>query len=136
MAIIKGWIPGKIIFNTADQVFRYLYDHISHHGIDYGDTKCVFNIGFEMENPMDNTIKAKWRKWNKDYAEREWKWYLSGNKSAKEIAKHAKIWYKCMDDNGDVNSNYGVHWKTNGQLDYVIDLLKEDDLAYLKFKKH
>tara|TARA_R100000353_G_C6503686_1_gene194777 strand:- start:477 stop:1154 length:678 start_codon:yes stop_codon:yes gene_type:complete len=126
MAIIKGWVPGKISFKTADEVFRYLYDHISSSGIDYGNTKCVFNIGFEIEDPMTNLITTKWRKWNLNYADREWKWYLSGNRSAKEIAKHAQIWYKCMDEYGDVNSNYGAHWQQNGQLDYVISLLKED----------
>jgi hypothetical protein len=43
---------------------------------DYSDTKTLFNIGFYIENPLDNKIKTEFRKWNEDYAEFEWQWYL------------------------------------------------------------
>ena len=34
------------------------------------------------------------------------------------------IWERMADDNGDVNSNYGWQWGRNDQIDYVVDLLK------------
>ena len=108
---------------NAQQAFEHIYISLSNNGMLFSETKSFFNYGFTILNPMDNEIKTSWRKWSKDYAEYEWRWYLSGNKSAKEIAKKASIWKKCMDFNGDVNSNYGWHWKKNNQIQYVIDEL-------------
>ena len=113
-------------YTNAEKAFEDIYPILCKHGLDHGNTKCLFNVGFRIINPSDNIINTDYRKWKKSYADLEWKWYLSGDPSAKEIAKHAKIWYKCMDEYGDVNSNYGAHWKTNNQLDYIINLLKED----------
>ena len=71
---------------------------------------------------MDNLIKTKWRKWSKSYADLEWEWYLSAEESAQRVAEKAKIWKTIMDENGNVNSNYGYQWQRNNQLDKVIDI--------------
>ena len=123
MAIITKWIPTRIEFDNAQEVFEHLYELISTTGTKYQDTKCLFNIGFTILFPMRNNIETKWRNWKQDYAEKEWQWYLSGNKNAEEIAKEAKIWHKCMDINGNVNSNYGNTWKLKHQLQYAINEL-------------
>ena len=123
MAIIEKWIPTEIQLENAQEAFEYLYELISKTGVDYQDTKCLFNIGFTIMSPMDNIITTKYRNWKEDYAKKEWQWYLSGNKDASEIAKDAKIWYKCMDINGHVNSNYGNTWKLKNQLQYAINEL-------------
>lgn len=111
-------------FNNSQQAFEYLYDIISKNGIEYSGTKCLHNIGFEIKNPLDNNINTSFRNWKSDYAELEWQWYLSENPNAEDIAKVAKIWNKCMDVNGYVNSNYGWQWSRGKQLDYVINELK------------
>lgn len=113
-------------FKNSQEAFEKLYNNISKNGIDYSGTKCLHNIGFEIQNPLENLIKTNYRNWKPDYAELEWNWYLSENKNANEIAKVAKIWNKCMDINGDVNSNYGWQWSRGKQLDYVINELKQN----------
>ena len=113
-------------YNNAQQAFVDLYDLISRYGYNYNGTKALFNVGFYIVNPSDNLIKTSWRKWSKEYADFEWDWYLSGDRSGEEIAKRAKIWQKCMDSNGEVNSNYGWHWQQNDQLGYVIKELSDN----------
>lgn len=114
------------MFKNATETFEVMYDEIMQHGKDYNGTKCLFNVGFEIQNPLDNIINTPWRKFNSDYAEYEWQWYLSENPDARDIAKRAKIWYKCMDEDGFVTSNYGYHWAQNNQIDYVVNELKSN----------
>lgn len=111
---------------NAQQAFEHLYISVNDNGIESGNTKSLFNVGFYIMNPLDNKIKTSYRKWNEEYAKYEWEWYLSANKNANEIAKKAKIWYKCMDKNGNVNSNYGYQWNRGNQLEYVIDELTKN----------
>jgi thymidylate synthase len=113
-------------FKNSQEAFENLYDIISKQGIDYSGTKCLHNVGFEILNPLENLINTSWRNWKPDYAELEWQWYLSENPNAEEIAKVAKIWNKCMDGNGYVNSNYGWQWSRGKQLDYIIEELKSN----------
>lgn len=113
-------------FLNAQQAFEHYYDVIMQEGVDYNGTKSVFNLGFQIENPMDNHINTVWRKWKSNYAEYEWQWYLSGNPNANEIAKKAKIWSFMQDEDGNVNSNYGYQWQRGNQLKKVIELLKKD----------
>ena len=111
-------------FNNAEKAFTHYYKLINLVGKKFPNTKALFNVGFYILNPLDNNINNKCRNFNKNYAEYEWQWYLSGNKNAVEIAKKAKIWLKCMDNNGNVNSNYGYQWNKGKQIDYVINELK------------
>jgi len=113
-------------FNNATEAFEKLYNIINNSGKITKDTKAIFNVGFYIENPLDRIITTKFRNFNSDYAEFEWQWYLSGNADATEIAKKAKIWYRCMDQNGYVNSNYGYQWNKGKQLDYVINELSKN----------
>lgn len=113
-------------FKNAQNAFEYLYDYISHNGIDIDGTKSIFNTGFYIENPMDNNIMTRFRNWKLDYAEYEWQWYLSKNRSVLDIKKKAKIWEKMHNGDNLVNSNYGYQWSRNGQLDYVINQLKNN----------
>lgn len=113
-------------FNNTNEAFEYYYDLISNEGIDYDNTKCLFNVGFTIQNTNNSDIVAPFRKWNKSYAEFEWQWYLSGDRNASSIAKRAPIWYGCMDEHENVNSNYGWHWQQNDQLGYVINELRKN----------
>jgi thymidylate synthase len=114
-------------FKTAEEAFEELFDEIIVFGEDRAGTKTIYNVGILIENPSNNSINTNWRKWNKEYADYEWQWYLSGNKNAVEISKKAKIWSNMMDENGNVNSNYGYQWQRNNQLDKAINLLKKDN---------
>jgi thymidylate synthase len=116
-----------MVFKNAQEVFEYYYNEISNSGIDFDNTKTLFNQGFTILNPLDNNIDTDYRKWNPVYANREWDWYLSGNPNAEEISTYAPIWKRMMDDKGNVRSNYGWQWKRNNQLDKVIDKLKENN---------
>ena len=117
-------------FKNANEVFKYYKWVIKDHGIQFDDTRALFNVGFEIENPMDNLIDDKDRNWKWDYAEAEWQWYLSGDNHIKTLGdlygKVPEIWKRMADDRGYVNSNYGWQWKRQNQIDYVINLLKEN----------
>jgi thymidylate synthase len=111
-------------FKNAQSAFEYYYKLINEKGINFDNTKAIFNIGFEIQKPLDNEIKTDFRLFSLNYAKREWKWYLSENRNANEISNFAPIWKNMMDINGDVNSNYGWQWSRNNQLKKVVSILK------------
>lgn len=110
-------------FKNAQSAFEYYYKILNEEGFVVDNTKCLYNIGFYIDNPMDNKIYTDFRKWKSSYAELEWQWYLSENRNVSEIKKHAKIWDKMHNGDNIVNSNYGYQWNRNGQLDYIIEEL-------------
>jgi thymidylate synthase len=115
-------------FRNANEAYEYLHDRIIQDGVDFADTKALFNVGFYITDPMDNKIINRERNWKQEYAEAEWQWYLSGNRNISELGniygKIPEIWKRMADENGEVNSNYGWQWKRNAQLDMVIQTLK------------
>ena len=117
-------------FRNANEAYEYLHDKIIREGIDFGDTKALFNVGFYITDPKDRKIVNKERKWKEDYAEAEWQWYLSGDKSIFKLGdiygKIPPIWSRMADLQGNVNSNYGYQWQRNDQIGYIIDKLKRD----------
>ena len=117
-------------FWNANNAFEYFYKTISKHGIRFADTRAMFNVGFTILKPEIRMIVDSKRKWNKDYAEAEWQWYLSGDKSIFKLGdiygKIPPIWSRMADPQGNVNSNYGYQWQRNDQIGYVIDKLKRD----------
>ena len=118
-------INTKSSFENANEAYVYFLDKIIQDGIEFDNTKALFNVGFEIRNPTDNHIAETHRKWNPGYAMREWLWYLSGDPSAVEISKYAPIWKNMMDEDGNVRSNYGWQWRRNDQLEKVIKLLQD-----------
>lgn len=114
-------------FYTAEDAFENLYNLILKNGRKIQNTKALTNIGFYILNPKQRSIKTPWRKWKPDYAELEWNWYLSGNRSVSEIKKHAKIWDKMHNGDYLVNSNYGFQWMRGDQLTFVINELKNNE---------
>lgn len=122
----------QLVFENAQSAFEFLYDYIMKNGHDdvTNGTKCLYNVGFLIENPKDNKINTPWRKWNQSYADFEYQWYMEGNPSADVIETKAKIWSKMYDPNDPkkrVNSNYGYQWSRNGQIDETIKQLKENN---------
>jgi len=134
------------IFRNANEAYEYLHDKIIQEGIDFGDTKALFNVGFYITNPKDRKIINKERKWKEDYAEAEWQWYLTGDPNVKALGdiygKVPEIWKRMADGDGKVNSNYGYQWERNNQIDYVVDLLKNQPdtrqavITILDMKEH
>ena len=114
-------------FKRANNAYEYYHDKIIREGVEFGDTKALFNVGFYLENPMENTIENEERGWNLTYAKAEWSWYLSGDRNIKKLGKIygkvPEIWKRMADVDGKVNSNYGWQWQRNDQIDYVVDLL-------------
>ena len=117
-------------FKNADKAFDYYKQSILHFGTDFDNTKALFNVGFTIENPMDNHISCEQRNWKQDYAEAEWQWYLSGDNNIKKLGdlygKVPEIWKRMADELGRVNSNYGYQWQRENQLDNVIEMLKDN----------
>ena len=117
-------------FKNASEAFDHMMWAIPRFGVDFAGTKALFNIGFTIENPDDNAISAPERQWKAEYAEAEWQWYLSGDRSVAKLGeiygKVPEIWKRMADYKGNVNSNYGWQWQRNGQLDKVIDQLQNN----------
>ena len=117
-------------FKNADKAFSYYKKQILDYGVDFDNTKALFNVGFTIVNPMDNWIKCSQRKWKYNYAESEWQWYLTGDRNIKTLGKIygkvPEIWKRMADKDGNVNSNYGWQWERTSQLDIVIDMLKKN----------
>jgi thymidylate synthase len=112
------------VFSDADGAFQYYYNMISDTGMDFDNTKAMFNQGFTIFNPLQNLIKAPFRKWSETYAQREWKWYMSEDRDATKIAKYAPIWNKMHSGDGIVNSNYGWQWNRGSQLARIVEMLR------------
>ena len=115
-------------FRTANDAYEYLHDRIIQDGVDFANTKALFNVGVYITDSQDNKIINKERNWKEEYAEAEWQWYLSGDRNIAKIGdlygKVPEIWKRMADVNGNVNSNYGWQWKRNQQIDYIVGLLK------------
>ena len=116
------------VFRNANEAYEYLHDRILQDGVDFANTKALFNVGFYITDPMDNKIINRERNWKQDYAEAEWQWYLSGDNNIEKLGeiygKVPEIWNHMADTDGKVNSNYGWQWQRNAQLDMVIETLK------------
>ena len=116
-------------YKNANAAFEDLLNYAIQDGIDFDNTKALFNCGFYIQNPLDNHITNKQRDWKLDYAEAEWQWYLSGNRNIKKLGelygKVPPIWERMADSDGNVMSNYGWQWQRNNQIDYVVGKLRE-----------
>jgi len=116
-------------YKNANAAFEDLLDYVIQDGIDFDNTKALFNCGFYIQNPLDNHITHKQRDWKLEYAEAEWQWYLSGDRNIRrlgiEYGKIPPIWQRMADSFGNVMSNYGWQWQRNHQIDYVVGKLRE-----------
>lgn len=113
-------IQGK----DSGEVFEKVYFNIIENGIQIKDTKCLFNQILIIDKPSIENKFPSWRKFNSKYASDEFDWYLSGDRSIKDISKKASLWKRMADKNGEVWSNYGYHWKQNKQLDKIVEMLR------------
>ena len=122
----------KTKFKNAREAFIYFYNEINSNGVAFGDTKALFNVGFTLENPNQKNINVlnPDRKFNLEYAEAEWQWYLSGDPSIDKLGEIngsiPPIWEKMADSDRKVRSNYGWQWERNHQLDKVVAMLKSN----------
>lgn len=120
-------IHSNLHFTNANEAFIFWYRKIMALGANTNiGTKAVYNVNFYLSHPLDRDITVKWRKWSKKYAEREWNWYLSQNRSVEELKKYAPTWDKMHGGDNIVNSNYGWQWNRNGQLDKCIEQLRDN----------
>lgn len=117
----------NIAYKNATEAFEDLYAFIMGQGVNTNvGTKAVYNVGFYLCNPQQRVITTEWRKFSEQYAEREYAWYMSGDRSVAEIKKFAPMWDKMHGGDNIVNSNYGWQWTRNKQLAKCIEQLKEN----------
>ena len=114
-----------MLYKNATDAFELLFSDINANGESFAGTKAKFNVSFTLMDPSDKVITTPERKFNLDYAEYEWLWYLKGDRDAKQISEKAKIWKQMMvPGTTNVVSNYGYFWNYNDQLKRVINELK------------
>ena len=116
------------VFRNANEAYEYLHDKIIQEGVDFANTKALFNVGFYITDPKDRKIINKERKWNEEYAEAEWQWYLTGDPKISTLGeiygKVPEILKRMAGPDGKVNSNYGYQWERNDQLNGIYTMLK------------
>ena len=117
-------------FENAQKAFEHYYNIIPNYGIDFDGTKALFNVGFYINDPVDNQIHTSYRNWNLDYAKAEWEWYLTGDRNIETLGelygKIPAIWKRMADGDNNVHSNYGYQWERGYQLDKVVQQLKDN----------
>ena len=118
----------QLTFETPSEAFDFYYGTIPYEGIDFAGTKAMFNQGFLIEKPWLRIINNEKRNWKFAYAQAEWEWYLSGDRSIIKLGdiygKIPQIWQRMANPAGEVNSNYGWQWERKYQLDKVVAQLK------------
>ena len=118
----------QLTFKNASEAFDFYYGTIPYEGINFAGTKAMFNQGFIIEKPWERMIYNEKREFNVEYAEAEWQWYLSGDRSIIKLGeiygKIPQIWQRMANPEGEVNSNYGWQWERKYQLDKVVAQLK------------
>ena len=116
-------------FRNADEAFKYYYNLLHAEGVDFSDTRTLFNVGFTLRKPKETWITSSFRQWNEKYAEAEWEWYLSGSPHTSTLGEiYGKVpynWRRMENEDGKVNSNYGYQWERGYQLDKVVAMLKD-----------
>lgn len=118
---------NQLEYKNATEAFEHLYHIIMNRGVNTEvGTKAIYDVGFRIMNPEDRVITTEWRKFSERYAEREWAWYLSQNRSVADIKKYAPLWENMHGGDNIVNSNYGWQWSRNEQLHKCIEQLKSD----------
>ena len=98
----------KNTFKNADEAYKYFFREIIKNGIAFDDTKALFNVGFTIQQPLNNRIYNKGsivpRNWNPEYAEAEWQWYLTGDPRISTLGeiygKVPEIWKRMADIRG------------------------------------
>ena len=114
-------------FTNAQEAFEFYFNEINTYGVRTNiGTRAFYNEGFCILDPRDRIIKTEWRQWSNKYAEREWQWYLSRNRSVEELKKFAPKWDEMHGGDNIVNSNYGWQWGRKGQLKKCIDQLRNN----------
>lgn len=117
----------QLYFLSAQEAFEYYYNEILKNGLETNiGTKALYNVNMQILMPKDRLIKTEWREWSEKYAEREWQWYLSQNRSVEELKKYAPKWDEMHGGDNLVNSNYGWQWGRNNQLGKCIEQLKQN----------
>lgn len=112
-------------YDNATHFFQQAYPYINAYGQYFAGTKAIFNSSFTILDPLDRVITTPMRKFNQEYADYEWQWYLKGDRDASEISEKAKIWKNMfVGDTTEVNSNYGYFWNYNNQMDRMIEELR------------
>jgi thymidylate synthase len=115
------------IYRTPTEAFEAMYSYIMHYGTDFAGTKAVFNHSFNIVLPEHSVISTPKRKFNKEYADYEFDWYMTGNRDASKISERAKMWKNMMiPGTTEVISNYGYFWNKNRQLEKMIKELKKN----------
>ena len=114
-----------MIYKNATDAFELLFSDINTNGESFAGTKAKFNVSFTLQDVSNKIVTTPQRKFNEDYAEYEWNWYLKGDRDASEIGDRAKIWKQMMvEGTTEVNSNYGYFWNKNYQLSRVVQELR------------
>ena len=78
-------------FKTITDAFEYYYDKLDsqQEQVETG-TKAMYNQMFTITDTSEHIVKSDFRKFKQTYAEKEWDWYKSQDRSAVDIAKVAK----------------------------------------------
>lgn len=119
--------------NNVDAMLKMYKAVINSYEMEARGSKCrnVNNlcILLEAKDPVITSFKA--RKFNLEYAKREWLWYLGADPKDDSIEQYASMWKKLKQEDGSFYSNYGQYiFAKDGdrpsQFEYCLKMLKDD----------
>lgn len=125
------------------QPYHQLLTKLANHGFDTDSTKALYNekIVFDLmplnvlthDNKMIYQLFLPHKRGLKNtsvkYGIAEGIWYRQATQKIDAIAKYGKIWHDMVDDEGNVNSNYGYQIKNNNDvLEQIKNLVSEFEL--------
>jgi thymidylate synthase len=84
------------------------------------------NVQFELDMNDNICTSFKARKFNLDYAKKEFIWYLGGDRFDDSIEKYASLWPKLKQDDGSYFSNYGHYLFAEGQVKWALNQIVND----------
>ena len=112
--------------------------------------KELNNVTLVLQKPQNCVVTTPERRMSHKYLIAKWLWYVSGNRSVKNISKFSNFWSSIADDHGLLNSNYGYYffnpmdqvlpteeefkpitdyYYQKSQFDFVIDTLVNDQAS-------
>lgn len=117
-----------ITVDSADEAYKTLFKEIMTTGKTKSPrgmkTKYLSNVIIEHTNPRNRFIFDIARKLHPKTQLAEFMWYMTNNPSVGVITPYIKHWESFANDDGTVNSQYGVLWSR--QIDGILKKIRND----------
>lgn len=110
-------------FHTRGKAFDYWCKLLKANGIQYEDTKAMFDIQFCILNCLPDDF-PDYKTYSRKYERDEHKFYFEATRIVPDNIKKYSLWEEVTDSKGKTWNNYGWHIQQGDQFTQIVDLLK------------